>query len=70
MFSFTVVLLVFREHLNPINVRITELREALEYVIAEQQYLKAHDARHRHNEFWSKFHSLFSIYEIDFCVKF
>jgi len=36
------------EHLNPVNVRIAELREALESVTAEQQYLKARDARHRH----------------------
>ncbi|GAB2294684.1 hypothetical protein Dimus_028879 [Dionaea muscipula] len=36
------------EHLNPINVKIAELREALESVIAEQKYLKARDARHRY----------------------
>lgn len=36
------------EHLNPINVKIAELREALESVTAEQKYLKARDARHRH----------------------
>uniref|UniRef100_A0A2P2JMD7 Uncharacterized protein MANES_03G172900 n=1 Tax=Rhizophora mucronata TaxID=61149 RepID=A0A2P2JMD7_RHIMU len=36
------------EHLNPINVKIAELREALEAVTAEQKYLKARDARHRH----------------------
>ncbi|XP_051127560.1 transmembrane emp24 domain-containing protein p24beta3 [Andrographis paniculata] len=36
------------EHLDPINVKIAELREALESVIAEQKYLKARDARHRH----------------------
>ncbi|WCJ23866.1 Transmembrane emp24 domain-containing protein p24beta3 [Euphorbia peplus] len=35
------------EHLNPINVKIAELREALESVIAEQKYLKARDVRHR-----------------------
>ncbi|XP_040999727.1 transmembrane emp24 domain-containing protein p24beta3-like isoform X1 [Juglans microcarpa x Juglans regia] len=35
------------EHLNPINVKIAELREALESVTAEQKYLKARDARHR-----------------------
>ncbi|KAI8566316.1 hypothetical protein RHMOL_Rhmol02G0031300 [Rhododendron molle] len=35
------------EHLDPINVKIAELREALESVTAEQQYLKARDARHR-----------------------
>ncbi|XP_010279262.1 PREDICTED: transmembrane emp24 domain-containing protein p24beta3 [Nelumbo nucifera] len=36
------------EHLDPINVKIAELREALESVMAEQKYLKARDARHRH----------------------
>ncbi|KAH9298774.1 hypothetical protein KI387_030456, partial [Taxus chinensis] len=36
------------EHLDPINVRIAELREALDSVSAEQRYLKARDARHRH----------------------
>ncbi|XP_058069778.1 transmembrane emp24 domain-containing protein p24beta3 [Magnolia sinica] len=36
------------EHLDPVNVKIAELREALESVSAEQQYLKARDARHRH----------------------
>ncbi|KAM7485290.1 hypothetical protein LguiA_001299 [Lonicera macranthoides] len=36
------------EHLDPINVKIAELREALESVTGEQKYLKARDARHRH----------------------
>ncbi|KAL2324446.1 hypothetical protein Fmac_023504 [Flemingia macrophylla] len=36
------------EHLDPVNVKIAELREALEAVTAEQKYLKARDARHRH----------------------
>ncbi|XP_010532582.1 PREDICTED: transmembrane emp24 domain-containing protein p24beta3 [Tarenaya hassleriana] len=36
------------EHLDPINVKIAELREALESVISEQKYLKARDTRHRH----------------------
>ncbi|KAJ0974073.1 hypothetical protein J5N97_016038 [Dioscorea zingiberensis] len=36
------------EHLNPINVKIAELREALESVTSEQKYLKAREARHRH----------------------
>nr|GLL49550.1 transmembrane emp24 domain-containing protein p24beta3-like [Ipomoea trifida] len=36
------------EHLDPINVKIAELREALESVTAEQKYLKAGGARHRH----------------------
>uniref|UniRef100_A0A2N9ETE9 GOLD domain-containing protein n=1 Tax=Fagus sylvatica TaxID=28930 RepID=A0A2N9ETE9_FAGSY len=35
------------EHLDPINVKIAELRESLESVTAEQKYLKARDARHR-----------------------
>lgn len=41
----------FTEHLDPINVKIAELREALESVTAEQKYLKARDARHRHSTF-------------------
>ena len=40
----------FAEHLDPVNVRITELREALLSVAAEQKYLKARDARHRASE--------------------
>ncbi|KAL6532365.1 hypothetical protein OROGR_014335 [Orobanche gracilis] len=36
------------EHLDPVNVKIAELREALESVTAEQKYLKARDTRHRH----------------------
>ncbi|KAL6515097.1 hypothetical protein OROMI_034129 [Orobanche minor] len=36
------------EHLDPINVRIAELREKLEYVTIEQKYLKARDVSHRH----------------------
>ncbi|CAA0806618.1 Transmembrane emp24 domain-containing protein p24beta3 [Striga hermonthica] len=35
------------EHLDPVNVKIAELREALGSVTAEQKYLKARDARHR-----------------------
>ena len=35
------------EHLDPVNVKIAELREALESVTAEQHYLKARDSRHR-----------------------
>ncbi|GAU50649.1 hypothetical protein TSUD_333880, partial [Trifolium subterraneum] len=38
------------EHLDPINVKIAELREALESIITEQKFLKARDARHRHRE--------------------
>ncbi|XP_030477307.1 transmembrane emp24 domain-containing protein p24beta3 [Syzygium oleosum] len=36
------------EHLDPINVKIAELREALESVTLEQKYLKARESRHRH----------------------
>ncbi|CAN0887127.1 Transmembrane emp24 domain-containing protein p24beta3 [Linum grandiflorum] len=36
------------EHLDPVNVKIAELREALESVTAEQKYLRARDNRHRH----------------------
>ncbi|XP_057438624.1 transmembrane emp24 domain-containing protein p24beta3-like [Lotus japonicus] len=36
------------EHLDPINVKIAELREALESIITEQKYLKARDNRHRY----------------------
>lgn len=36
------------EHLDPINVKIAELREALESVVSEQKYLRARDTRHRH----------------------
>ncbi|KAK6146029.1 hypothetical protein DH2020_019898 [Rehmannia glutinosa] len=36
------------EHLDPINVRIAELREKLEYVTLEQNYLRARDVSHRH----------------------
>lgn len=38
------------EHLDPIYIKIAELREALESVTADQKYLKARDARHRHSE--------------------
>ncbi|KAG4160810.1 hypothetical protein ERO13_D01G022000v2 [Gossypium hirsutum] len=37
------------EHLDPIIVKIAELREALEAVTTEQKYLKARDAVHRRN---------------------
>ena len=40
----------FSEHLDPINVKIAELRESLESVTAEQKYLKARDARHRRSK--------------------
>ncbi|XP_045797993.1 transmembrane emp24 domain-containing protein p24beta3-like [Trifolium pratense] len=38
------------EHLDPIHVKIAELREALESIITEQKYLKARDARHRNSK--------------------
>uniref|UniRef100_A0A5B7BLI7 GOLD domain-containing protein n=1 Tax=Davidia involucrata TaxID=16924 RepID=A0A5B7BLI7_DAVIN len=41
------------EHLDPMNVKIAELREALESVTAEQKYLKARDTRHRHSKLFS-----------------
>lgn len=43
-------MVVNTEHLDPIQVKIAELREALESIIAEQRYLKARDARHRHSK--------------------
>ncbi|XP_027351049.1 transmembrane emp24 domain-containing protein p24beta3-like [Abrus precatorius] len=36
------------EHFDPVNVKIAELREALESIVTEQKYLKARDARHRY----------------------
>ncbi|KAM1057858.1 hypothetical protein COP1_031170 [Malus domestica] len=36
------------EHMDPLNIKIAELREALEAVTTEQKYLKARDARHRY----------------------
>ncbi|KAI3940829.1 hypothetical protein MKW92_014389 [Papaver armeniacum] len=36
------------EHLDPINVKIAELREALESHHREHKYLKARGSRHRH----------------------
>ncbi|KAM0016336.1 putative transmembrane emp24 domain-containing protein [Helianthus debilis subsp. tardiflorus] len=52
------------EHLDPVNVKIAELREALESVTAEQKYLKARDARHRHtNESTHKRVILYTIAE-------
>lgn len=41
---------LFAEHLDPINVKIAELREALESITAEQRYLRARDYRHRHSK--------------------
>ena len=46
-YSFGGYLLFVLEHLNPVNVKIAELREALEAVSAEQRYLRARDTRHR-----------------------
>ncbi|PWA95016.1 Endoplasmic reticulum vesicle protein 25 [Artemisia annua] len=37
-----------RPTFGPCQCQIVELREALESVTAEQKYLKARDARHRH----------------------
>ncbi|GMP56305.1 hypothetical protein CsSME_00020850 [Camellia sinensis var. sinensis] len=52
------------EHLDPINVKIAELREALESVKAEQKYLLARDTRHRHtNESTRKRVTFYSIGE-------
>ncbi|KAF9607052.1 hypothetical protein IFM89_030825 [Coptis chinensis] len=52
------------EHLNPINVKIAELREALESVTAEQTYLRARDSRHRHtNESTRKRLHLYTVLE-------
>lgn len=45
-----IFLLLCLEHLDPINVKIAELREALESIITEQKYLKARDARHRNSK--------------------
>lgn len=41
------------EHFDPINVKIAELREALESIITEQKYLKARDTRHRNSKLFS-----------------
>lgn len=51
----------FAEHLDPINVKIAELREALESVTAEQLYLRARDVRHRHSK---SLHSLYGFLSI------
>ena len=50
-FMFLRFFCLLPEHLDPVNVKIAELREALESVTAEQKYLKARDARHRHGKF-------------------
>ena len=47
---YIINVLFVTEHLDPINVKIAELREALESVTAEQKYLKARDARHRRSK--------------------
>lgn len=46
----THIWLCIAEHLDPINVKIAELREALESVVSEQKYLRARDTRHRHSK--------------------
>ena len=60
------LLVCFSEHLDPVNVKIAELREALESVVSEQKYLKARDTRHRHSEFSSPF----IFYVLVFCIFF
>jgi hypothetical protein len=50
LLQFGCLLLDSSEHLDPINVKIGELREALESIITEQKYLKARDARHRNRK--------------------
>ncbi|KAL7214446.1 hypothetical protein ACSBR1_026787 [Camellia fascicularis] len=52
------------EHLDPINVKITELREALESVTAEQKYLLARDTRHRHSKLFFLLKILTGAYEL------
>ncbi|KAL6214649.1 hypothetical protein ACLB2K_014081 [Fragaria x ananassa] len=42
------------EHMDPLNIKIAELREALESITAEQKYLKARDARHRYTNVGTK----------------
>ena len=37
--------------MDPLNIKIAELREALESITAEQKYLKARDERHRYSKF-------------------
>ena len=67
----------FSEHLDPVNVKIAELREALESVVSEQKYLKARDTRHRHSEsfsihllhFYKKKSTLFPRYEERFQMQ-
>ncbi|KAL7193702.1 hypothetical protein ACSBR2_025340 [Camellia fascicularis] len=49
------------EHLDPIHVKIVELREALESVTAEQNYLQARDTRHRHRKLFSHFSSSYAL---------
>ncbi|KAJ0054113.1 hypothetical protein Pint_03244 [Pistacia integerrima] len=50
------------EHLDPIYIKIAELREALESVTADQKYLKARNVRHRYSESLTK--SLPLLFEI------
>ncbi|KAL6271557.1 transmembrane emp24 domain-containing protein p24beta3-like [Prunus yedoensis var. nudiflora] len=42
------------EHMDPLNIKIAELREALESITTEQKYLKARDARHRYTNVSTK----------------
>lgn len=63
---FLISLSVFAEHLDPVNVKIAELREALESVTLEQRYLKARDVRHRHSKtpLVSRMNSLLLYYKV------
>ncbi|KAL7250432.1 hypothetical protein ACSBR1_012443 [Camellia fascicularis] len=47
--TFLVNMTLQKKHLDPINVKIAELREALESVTVEHKYLLARDTRHRHS---------------------
>ncbi|KAF5950974.1 hypothetical protein HYC85_012967 [Camellia sinensis] len=49
---------------DPINVKIAELREALESVKAEQKYLLARDTRHRHSKLFFLLKILTGAYEL------
>ena len=52
--TINLLLISSAEHLDPINVKIAELREALASVTAEQKYLKAREARHHHSKQYYK----------------
>ncbi|KAK0581894.1 hypothetical protein LWI29_019232 [Acer saccharum] len=44
-----VVNCICAEHVNPVSVKIAELRQALASVTAEQRYLKARESQHRYS---------------------